>query len=62
MRLHPTLMRGIRITNEHTTLANGLKMQRKTLIFFGQLVLHRHPKYWDKPDEFLPGIVNFIIY
>ena len=54
LRLHPTLMRGIRVTKKVTTLNNGLKVRKNSLIFFGQLILHRHPKYWDKPDDFIP--------
>merc|ERR1712224_420812 len=54
LRLHPTLMRGIRETMKNTTLSNGMHIPKKTMIFFGQLVLHRHPKYWKDPLEFRP--------
>ena len=55
LRLHPTLMRGIRYTeNENTELNNGLVIKDKGMIFFGQLVLHRSTKYWKDPYEFQP--------
>lgn len=55
LRLHPTLMRGIRVTkNQNTELNKGLTIQGKGMIFFGQLVLHRSSKYWKDPYEFLP--------
>jgi len=54
LRLHPTLMRGIRTTNQEIQLNNGLTLPNRGMIFFGQLVLHKHPKYWKNPLEFWP--------
>ena len=55
LRLHPTLMRGIRFTkNQNTELNKGLMIQGRGMIFFGQLVLHRSTKYWKDPYEFIP--------
>jgi len=53
LRLHPTLMRGIRITTRPTTV-DGVYLPSESMIFFGQLVLHQHPKYWKNPTEFIP--------
>jgi len=54
LRLHPTLMRGIRDTKQEVKLSNGLTLPKRSMIFFGQLVLHKHPKYWENPLEWYP--------
>ena len=33
---------------------NGIKIKKGSSVFISLYALHRHPKYWNKPNEFIP--------
>ena len=53
MRLYPPVWVVSRRTVEADTLA-GYRVPPGTDVFFSPWFLHRHPDYWDRPDEFIP--------
>ncbi len=53
MRLYPSAYILGREAIEETTL-NGYRIPRGTTVFMSQWVVHRDPRFWDRPDDFVP--------
>ena len=54
MRLHPpAYMFNRRVAADDVVC--GFKVRRGGAIVLSPLILHRHPDYWERPDEFLPA-------
>lgn len=33
---------------------SGIKLKKKSIVLLSQYITHRHPDFWEKPDEFFP--------
>ena len=53
LRLHPPV-RAIPKVTAATIKLGGVKIPKNTEIFLHAAAAHRHPLYWDKPNEFIP--------
>jgi cytochrome P450 len=53
LRLYPTAYILSRESKEED-LANGIEIPAKVITFLSTYYLHRHPKYWKRPEEFIP--------
>jgi len=54
MRLHPpAYMVNRRVAADD--VVGGFKVRRGGAIVLSPLILHRHPDYWERPDDFLPA-------
>ncbi len=53
MRLYPAAYMLGREAVQETSL-NGYRVSPGTTVFMGTWVVHRDPRFWDQPDEFLP--------
>jgi len=53
MRYYAVVWQLMRRAKEDDTLG-GYAIPAKTLVFFSAYVLHRHPDFWERPNEFYP--------
>lgn len=53
LRLYPTAYIVGR-ESKGKDLINGMEIPESTVILISMYHLHRHPKYWQQPDEFIP--------
>ncbi len=53
LRMYPPVAMIIRVNKEKETLG-GYEIPAGTRLGLPMLLVHRHPKFWDKPDEFRP--------
>jgi cytochrome P450 len=53
LRLHPPAWNFARVALENDEVF-GYKIYKNDVIVFLPALLHRNPKYWDRPNEFLP--------
>lgn len=57
MRLFPPVYSLLRVSLEDDHI-NEYFVPRKSWVAINIYALHRHPKYWEKPDEFIPERFN----
>ena len=53
MRLYPPAWIGSREATEDITLG-GYDIARGSIVVMSQYVMHRHPRYFDEPEQFMP--------
>lgn len=53
-RIYPPVGRTERIAVDDVDLENGLHLKKGTVVTFAISTLHKHPKYWSQPDEYIP--------
>lgn len=53
MRLYPPAFFIDRVTIEDDAF-NGMQFKANTTLLFSIYEIHRHPKYWEQPNDFLP--------
>lgn len=53
LRLHPPV-RAIPKTTAASVKLGGVKLPKNTDIYLHAAAAHRHPSYWEKPNDFIP--------
>lgn len=55
LRLHPPIALFIPRANEKLEAVGGVELPPHTMVVMLTYLIQRHPKIWDRPDEFDPG-------
>jgi hypothetical protein len=55
VRLSPSVPHTGRFALEDDVMPDGTRVKAGDHVRYVQYYLHRNPRYWDQPDEFLPG-------
>ncbi|HET8841372.1 MAG TPA: cytochrome P450, partial [Ktedonobacteraceae bacterium] len=53
MRIYPSAWEVMRHTIQDDELG-GYHIPAGTILFWSQYIVHRHPEFWDNPEEFIP--------
>jgi len=54
LRLYPSVPQTTRVVVKEDVLPDGTKVKPGDRVIYMQYHLHRNPKYWEKPDVFMP--------